>query len=162
MQEVVTNPTESTMSLMDRTDGERKLKRLAIVVRDEAYDRLYTPLTFAYVAATKGVEVDILFVLWAVRVLTEHGAKSVNISPQHASEAEWFRERIRRDGDPTTINDFMKQLKRTGHVHFYGCRLAAATFDVRESQLIDEADGIVDAMWFLEKKAAQADHCQYF
>jgi peroxiredoxin family protein len=138
------------------------LKRLAIVVRDDAYDRLYTPLTFAYVAASKGAQVDILFVLWAVRVLTEKGAKGVTIDAQHAADDEWFKERLRRDGDPLAIIDFIKMLKQTGNVRFYGCRLAAATFDVEESQLIREADGIVDALWFIEEKATKADHCQYF
>jgi len=69
------------------------VNRLAIVVRDDAFDRLYTPLTFAYVAASKGVQVDMLFVLWAVRVLTEQGAKSVTIDPQHAADDRWFKER---------------------------------------------------------------------
>jgi len=73
-----------------------------------------------------------------------------------------FKERLRRDGDPLAIRDFLKMLKKTGNVHCYGCRLAAATFDVGASQLIHEADGIVDALWFLEEKAIKADHCQYF
>jgi peroxiredoxin family protein len=135
---------------------------MAIVVRDDAYDRLYTPLTFAYVAATQGVQVDILFVLWAVRVLTQQGAESVTISPQHATEERWFKEKLRRDGDPLAIHDFLGILKQTGNVRLYGCRLAAATFDVHESQLLREADGIVDALWFLSEKAITADHCQYF
>lgn len=138
------------------------MKRMAIIIRDDGYDRLYTPLTFAYVAAKEGVEVDILFVLWAVRVLTEKGAKSVRIDRQHAAEEEWFKDRVRRDGDPLEIYDFIKLVKQTGHVRFYGCRLAAATFDVDESNLIPEADGIVDSLWFLEEKAIKADHCQYF
>ena len=138
------------------------MKRMAIVIRDDGYDRLYTPLTFAYVAAKQGVEVDILFVLWAVRVLTEKGAKAVKIDPQHAAEEEWFKARVQRDGDPLEIHDFIKLVKRTGNVRFYGCRLAAATFDVDESQLIPEADGIVDSLGFLEQKAIKADHCQYF
>jgi peroxiredoxin family protein len=138
------------------------LKRLAIVVRDDAFDRLYTPLTFSYVAASKGIEVDILFVLWAVRVLTEKGANNFTIHSQHAADGAWFKERLQLDGDPLAISDFIKMLKQTGHVHCYGCRLAAATFDVDESQLIDGADSIVDALWFLEEKATAADHCQYF
>ncbi len=111
------------------------MRRLAIVVRDDGYDRLYTPLTFAYVAAKQGVEVDILFVLWAVRVLTEQGAKSVKIDRQHASDEEWFKDRVRRDGDPLAIHDFIKMIKRTGHARLYGCKLAPATFDVDESNL---------------------------
>jgi peroxiredoxin family protein len=40
------------------------MKRMAIVIRDDAFDRLYTPLTFAYVAATQGLRSTFLFVLW--------------------------------------------------------------------------------------------------
>lgn len=138
------------------------MERLAIVIRDDAYDRLYTPLTFAYVAAKKGIEVNILCVLWAVRVLTEQGAKAVKMDRQHATEADWFKERLQHDGDPLEIHDFIQLVKQRGNVHFYGCRLAADTFDVNESQLIPEADGIVDSLWFLEEKAIKADHCQYF
>jgi len=140
----------------------QKLKRLAIVIRDDAFDRLYTPLTFAYVAASRGIEVDILFVLWAVRVLTVEGAKSAKIDTQHAQEDEWFREKLRSDGDPSTIHEFLQALKETGKVRFYGCSIAASTFGVHPSQLVPEAEGIADALWFVEEKALRADHCQYF
>lgn len=146
----------------ERTNQKPTLKRLAIVIRDDAFDRLYTPLTFAYVAASRGIEVDILFVLWAVRVLTVDGAKNAKIDAQHAQEDEWFRAKLRQEGDPPTIGDFIKALKQTGKVRFYGCRVAAATFGVEPSHLVPEAEGIVDAVTFLEEKALTADHCQYF
>ncbi len=144
------------------TTPDHGLKRMAIVIRDDAYDRLYTPLTFAYVAAKQGVEVDLLFVLWAVRVLTEKGASAVKIDRQHVDDEQWFKERVLRDKDLLKIHDFIKLIKRTGHARFYGCKLAAATFDVDESRLIPEADGIVDSLWFLEEKALKANHTQYF
>lgn len=138
------------------------MKRMTLAIRDDADDRLHTPLTFADVAARQNVEIDIMFGLWAVRVLTEQGVKAVKIDRRHAAEEEGFKDRLRRDGDLLAIPDFIGLVKRTGNGRFYGCRRAAATVDVDESQLIPEADGIVDSLGFLEQKAIKADHCQYF
>lgn len=140
----------------------RPLERLVIVVRDDAYDRLLTPLTFAWEAGRSGVEVDVLFVLWAVRILTPEGAAECRVDSRHAAREDWLHQRLQRDGDPVEIGDFLKALVATGCVRLHACRLAAMTFDVAPDMLMPEAQGIIDPGEFLRTIALRADHCQYF
>lgn len=138
------------------------MNKMAIVVRDDSYDKILTPLAFAYLTASEGVQVDMLFVNWAVRALTEEGAREIKVDGRHAEDDAWVRERVAAAGLPNDINELLKALKETESVNFYACSLAASVFGVEEKDLIPEASGIVGAAWFINDKAAKADHCQYF
>jgi peroxiredoxin family protein len=138
------------------------MNSLAIVVRDDAYDKILTPLAFAYLTASEGTQVDMLFVNWAVKALTEEGAANLHIDGRHSADEAKVREGVAKAGLPTEIYEVIKALKSTGCVNFYACSLAAAIFGVDETNLIPEAEGIVGAAWFLNDKAAKADHYQYF
>jgi peroxiredoxin family protein len=134
------------------------MQRLAIIVRDDAYDRVLTPLAFAYGAAASGVETDFLFVSWAVRLLTVDGAPA---PATHPGEDAWLQTQVAKAGLPPKIRDILSALKATGKVRFYACSLATQIFDVDPKKLIPEAEGIVGSTWFLEEKATGA-HTQYF
>ncbi len=138
------------------------MKSMAIVVRDDAYDKILTPLAFAYLAAAEGTKVDMLFVNWAVKALTKEGAESLKVDGRHAEQDAWVRERVAKAGLPPDVYDIIKALKDTGNENFYACSLAGAIFGVDDKNLVPEAEGIVGASWFLNEKAAKAEHYQYF
>jgi peroxiredoxin family protein len=138
------------------------MKSLAIVVRDDSYDKILTPLAFAYLEASEGVQVDILFVNWAVKALSKDGVEQLKVDGRHAGEEERLRSQVKEAGLPAEIREIIKALKSTGRVKLYACSLAANIFGVGEKDLLPEADGIVGASWFLNEKAFKADHCQYF
>ncbi len=138
------------------------MKTMAIVIRDDAYDKILTPLAFAYLVAAEGTQVDLLFVNWAVKALTVEGAAKLHIDGAHAAAEPMVREGVAKAGLPTDIYAIIQALKSTGCVNFYACSLAGAIFGVNEGNLMPEASGIVGAAWFLNEKAVKADHCQYF
>lgn len=139
------------------------MKTMAIVVRDASYDKILTPLVFAYLASeTDGVQVDILFVNWAAQVLTEKGAAELVIEGRHAGKDAWLKDQVAAAGLPSDVMQILRALKATGLVNLYVCSLAARIFGVDDGNIIPEADGIVGASWFLNEKLALADHCQYF
>jgi peroxiredoxin family protein len=158
MTAIATTATQST-TIAAKPSG---VKRLAIVVRDDAFDRLLTPLTFAYEMGRRGVQVDVLFVLWAARVLTREGVEQVQIDPRYAHRKEWLLGRLAELGEPTDLHGFLQAAHETGNVRFHACRLAAATFGVTADNLLPLAHGITDPSDFLNTIALKADHCQYF
>jgi peroxiredoxin family protein len=136
------------------------VKKLAIIVRDDAYDRVLTPLAFAYGAAASGIESDFLFINWAVRLLSVDGQPA---PVTHPGQDAWLKEQVGKAGLPPEIRDIIRALKATGKVRFHACSLAAQIFGVDAKQLIPEAEGIVGSTWFLEEKAgAEGTHTQYF
>ncbi len=138
------------------------MDRLAIVISEDSYDKLLCPFVFAYLQSLEGTQVDIFFVSWAVRALTEDGAKAIRVNGHHADEDQYVREQVAGLGLPPDVIDFLAALKETDLVNYYCCDMAAKIYGVNEDNIIDLADEIVSATWFLHEKIVPADHCQYF
>ena len=141
---------EATLANPLTETAPRPLRRLAIVVRDDAFVSSLRSLLPGKWAAPAWK--SMCSSCSGRCVCSRPKGRAVKIDPRYAH----------RDGDPLDIQDFFKLLKSTGHVRLHGCRLAAMTFDVAPEDLLPEADGILDPGEFLRSIAARADHCQYF
>src|SRR5574340_1752211 len=136
------------------------MKSMAIVIRDDSYDKILTPLVFAYLASAEGTQVDMLFVNWAVKALTVEGAASLCMDGRHAADEVMVRENVAKAGLPNDIYEIIKALKSSGCVNFYACSLAGSIFGVNDGNLIPEAEGIVGASWFLNDKRRVGKECR--
>lgn len=152
----------TTLESAPTATAKKTINRMAIIVRDDAFDRLLTPLAFAYEMGRRGVQVDVLCVLWASRVLTHEGVQAVKMDPRYADRKEYLLSRLAAFDEPQDIHGFIQAAHATGNVRFHACKLAAATFEVSKKNLLPEVQGIIDPAVFLSEIAAQADHCQYF
>jgi peroxiredoxin family protein len=133
------------------------MQRLALVVREDAYDRVLTPLAFAWLAASAGTQVDILLVNWAARLVLPGVAERLAVSPGHAAEQEWLRSQVAAAQLPTNIADLLATLHRTGRVRIWVCSLAAQIFGVQKERALPVLEDIIGATTFLYEYAAKAD-----
>ena len=138
------------------------MDRLAIVVTQDSYDKLLCPFVFAYLQSLEGTQVDIFFASWAIKALTEEGARNIKIEGHHADQDQMVRKRVAELGLPAEVHEFLKTLTESGFVNLHGCDMAANIYGVSNEDLIEEASGIISATHFLHEIAVKAEHCQYF
>jgi len=138
------------------------MEKIKIIIRDDNYIKLYAPLAFAYDYAVKGKEVEVLFINLGLLLLTPEGAKSVSIEGRHADKKPWLESRLAALGIPPEIHDFLEAIKQAGNVKLLGCNDSAAILEVKESDLIPAADGLIDSTGFIEQAADEGVHCMYF
>jgi len=131
--------------------------KLAIVIRDDSYDRVLTPLAFAYLGAAVYDEVDVLFVSWAAKLLTEKGIKEAKVCADHAGTDAMIKASVRAAGLPDDLYAILKLMKGTGKINFYLCSLAGQVFGVTKESAIPELNDVVGATWFLVEKAHHAE-----
>ncbi len=134
-------------------------KNVSMIIRNSDYDKIITPLGFAFMLAAEDVHVDIMFVSKAVAALREEGALQVRVTGDSAKDTqyEWLRQEIVKVGFPADIAEILQGLKGTGNVNIYGCSTAAAIFGVTEDNMLPGMDGVVGGGWFLLEIAMKAD-----
>ena len=158
------------MTLVERqmtNVGEETAKRatkLVLVVTKDTIDQVYPPLILATTAAASGLEVDVYFTFWGLKLLDKksHGKTKLasvgnpalpmpnilGILPGMTSMATSMMKRKIKKYWPT-IPEMMLQAKELG-VKFHACSPTMGLMGIRKEDLIPQTDDIVGASTFLD------------
>jgi len=124
------------------------LEGLAIIINSSSYDRTYYALTIASLSAAQLQDVQVLFTYGAVRRLVKGWVDTIGDETER-----WIREDLEKglkEGSIKKISEMITYLKGFGG-KIYSCSAAIAFHNIKKDELIEEVDGIMGVMTFLEK-----------
>jgi peroxiredoxin family protein len=129
----------------------------------------YPPLILANAARMTGIEVDLFFTFWGMDIITENKVDHLHIAtvgnpnmhpkfhiptmvgglPGMSTMASaMMRKEIGDLGFPP-IREFIELLHDSG-ARLWACKMSADMMDVDEPDLLEEVDGIIGAVEFME------------
>ncbi len=152
---------ESTENI-ERLESKQN-KRLMIVVTKATLDTAYPPLILATTAAATGMEVDLYFTFWGLKLLDKRTAYDPKLVPvgnpglpipnilgmlpgMTAMATRMMKGKIKKNWP--TIREFIGQAKEMG-VRFHACSGTMGLMGLTEKDLIPEVDDVIGASTFL-------------
>jgi len=151
------------------TNGQPKTRKLCIICSKGSLDMAYPPLILANAARMSGIEVELFFTFWGMDIITKSKTHNLHIStvgnpnmhpkfhiptmmgglPGMSSMASgMMRKEISNLGFPP-VPEFLKLLHDAG-ARMWACKMSADMMEIAEDQFVDEVDGIIGAMEFMD------------
>ncbi|MEM2910290.1 MAG: DsrE/DsrF/DrsH-like family protein [Nitrososphaerota archaeon] len=123
------------------------MKKVALIVNTASFERVAYALSFAVVAAARGIEVFVLFAFEGLYRLIKGNVDvlSDETNPFIRKEIE---SGLKKDS-VMRISTLIKNLKYLGG-KIYACPSAMALHNVTKDDLIDDVDGVLGLAAFLE------------
>jgi len=155
------------MAVITQTREEERSKRanrLVLVVTKDTIDQVYPPLILATTAAASGMEVDIYFTFWGLKLLDKRSHKKTKLASvgnpalpmpnilgvlpgMTAMATRMMKGQIKKYWP--TIPEMMQQAKDLG-VRFHACSPTMGLMGIEKKDLIPLTDDIVGASTFLD------------
>lgn len=145
-------------------EAGKRANRLVLVVTKDTIDQVYPPLILASTAAASGMEVDIYFTFWGLKLLDKKNHTKTKLASvgnpalpmpnilgvlpgMTAMATRMLKNQIRKYWP--TIPEMMEQAKDLG-VRFHACSPTMGLMGLKEKDLIPLTDDIVGASTFLD------------
>ncbi len=141
----------------------RQNKRLLIVVSKGTLDAAYPPLILATTAAATGMEVDLYFTFWGMKLIDKRTVNHTKLAsvgnpalpmpnifgmlPGMTALATRMMKRKIKSNWPT-VREMIAEAKEMG-VRFHACSGTMALMGLTEENLIPEVDDVIGASSFL-------------
>lgn len=142
----------------------RRANRLVLVVTKDTIDQVYPPLILATTAAASGMEVDMYFTFWGLKLLDKRSHSKTKLASvgnpalsmpnilgvlpgMTAIATRMMKGQIKKYWP--TIPEMMRQAKDLG-VRFHACSPTMGLMRMEEEDLIPLTDDIVGASTFLD------------
>ncbi len=145
--------------------SEERTRKLAIICSKGSLDMAYPGLVLANAGRMMGIEVDLFFTFWGMDIISKKKVKSLKVVPvgnpaMHMPQmiggfpgmtdlaTNMMKKEIEKLDMPP-VDEFLEMIHDAG-AGIYACRMASDMMHLDEDDLIDEVDGILGAMEFLE------------
>jgi len=147
-----------------QAEADKRANRLVLVVTKDTIDQVYPPLILAATAAASGLEVDIYFTFWGLKLLDRKSHTKTKMAPvgnpalpmpniigvlpgMTALATRMMKGKIKKYWP--TIPEMMRQAKDMG-VRFHACSPTMGLMGMEEKDLVPLTDDIVGASTFLD------------
>jgi len=152
------------VSQTKEAEAGRRANRLVLVVTKNTIDQEYPPLILATTAAASGLEVDIYFTFWGLKLLDKKSHTKTKLASvgnpalpmpnilgvlpgMTAMATKMMKGQIKKYWP--TIPEMMQQAKDLG-VRFHACSPTMGLMGIQEKDLIPMTDDVVGASTFLD------------
>jgi peroxiredoxin family protein len=160
--------TETAPALVPDFDAAPTGRKLAIICSKGNLDMAYPGLILANAALGEGVETHLFFTFWGFDIITKERMGELKFTllgntathmPQGlgglpgmtAMATRQMRKQIADIGVPD-VPEFLEQIVASGG-HLWACRMSADMMHLKEEDLYEAVEGIINAGDFIEKTA---------
>ena len=165
---------EMTMNTPEaKIDENRPIKKVCFILSKSTIDSAYAAMVMANGARMEGIEVEMFFTFFGLDVINKSKMSHLHIATvgnpsmpiptmlgglpgmETLVSNQMKKEMDRLDLPP--VDEFMEMIHLSG-AKIWACKLAVDMFKVKESDLIDELDGILTIGDFYQRAAGEGTH----
>jgi peroxiredoxin family protein len=144
---------------------KEETRKLAIICSKGSLDMAYPGLVLANAARMSGIDATLFFTFWGMDIVTKskvdhlkvtpvgnpamHMPNIIGMLPGTTDMATTMMKREIDKLDMPPVHEFLEMIHDTG-AGIYACKMSVDMMHLDEDDLVEEVDGIVGAMEFLE------------